>query len=173
MINREQPVINGKVFKRPEMLNSLHKTMGWIPGWEHVRLLPADQHRKEEFMANIRTQYLSMGDYVLATLFGMLPVEVTVERPDGATRHTTLLHVPTENLPHKKVFTRNIWPYHVPDGTEHFLMWYTWGPKDGLTDEEITRDIQQALAETVRQGVVEFVWYENTKMSTMYKYSGI
>ncbi|KAH3732039.1 hypothetical protein Pelo_17126 [Pelomyxa schiedti] len=157
--------LNCHVSNDTEELQRLHEVVGWTPGREHVRPLPENKQRKAEYMANVLSQYASPGDYVLSTVFGFAPVEVPVERPTGEQIFPMMLHVPNEHLPRKKIFDRNMWSYQLPEGTRHFLMWYTWGPADGLTQEEITRDIHQALSIRVRHGDFEFIWYENPKMT--------
>jgi hypothetical protein len=57
----------------------------------------------------------------------------------------------------KKKLYPNMFPYDLPSGTIHYVMWYTWTRPE---DSEITSDIANALGKDA-----DFVWYENPKMS--------
>ena len=91
---------------------------------------------------------------MLQTVFGIAPEK----GPDGK------YFVPRDKLRKMSVFDRNLFPYMLPQGTRHFIMWYTFGP-DGLPEEQVTKDIAAALAIRVKHATPEFVWYENPKMT--------
>lgn len=148
------PKLNCKVSSDAEELQKLHEKYPWVPGKENIRPAPENKERKHEYLETVCAQYASEGDYVLQTVFGIAPEK----GPDGK------YFVPRDKLRKMSVFDRNLFPYMLPQGTRHFIMWYTFGP-DGLPEEQVTKDIAAALAIRVKHATPEFVWYENPKMT--------
>jgi hypothetical protein len=64
-----------------------------------------------------------------------------------------------------KRFERNHFRYDLPEGTRHFVMWYTYWPPD-ITEPEVNEDINHALMTRLGKNTeFEFIWYENPKMT--------
>ena len=70
------------------------------------------------------------------------------------------------------LFEPNQFPYDLPPGTRHYIMWYTAAPP-ALTEERINQDVLDAVGQLTagraeRAGPppsVQFCWYENPKMT--------
>eukprot|EP00808_Paulinella_micropora_P024906 g73161.t1 len=158
-----------------DALQQLHDKHPWLPGKEHVRPLPAIKLWKQQFASSLRQQYASETDYVLATIFGFAPelksvrVQTGLDQTDKSRMAKaqevtqTLYMVPRERLAERKTYrlVRNSFPYQMPEGTRHYIMWYTWIP----TAKEITQDIGEALYVRLKHKHFQFCWYQNPKMT--------
>eukprot|EP00697_Spironema_sp_BW2_P000817 gnl/Spiro4/11098_TR5885_c0_g1_i1.p2 gnl/Spiro4/11098_TR5885_c0_g1~~gnl/Spiro4/11098_TR5885_c0_g1_i1.p2 ORF type:complete len:207 (-),score=48.24 gnl/Spiro4/11098_TR5885_c0_g1_i1:102-686(-) len=176
---------NCRISNDLDALERLNRRHPWMPGRDNVRPTPEVRAAKEKYLVEVATLYASEGDFILNTIFD-LPLATDA---DGK------LYVPLRaNLPRLRRFVNNLYPYVLPHGTVHSVMWYTYGP-DGLSDEQISQDIAADLgaqlggvplvaANAVGTGAppphahvasttnsthgvapFEFVWYENPKMS--------
>lgn len=166
--------VNTKVDSCKENLAKLNVDYKWIPGENDVRPTPegtnlanapvltifSEIQRKHYHMAYIRQTFATEADFVLKMTLGL-----PSKRVKG-------LHVVNRtDLPRKKVFQENMFPYQVcllkllrltpQTQGKHYIMWYTYTPPD----EEITKDIDEAIQEIVGHANYKFVWYVNPKMT--------
>jgi hypothetical protein len=58
------------------------------------------------------------------------------------------------------VFLPNMFPYNVPKGTKHFILWF--GSREPLPDYVINSILEEEMC---KLGGKDFVWYENPKMT--------
>ena len=54
--------------------------------------------------------------------------------------------------------------YQIEPNTFHYIMWYTCS-KNELTDEEITKNVEESIYNVIKTDKFNFVWYENPKMT--------
>lgn len=100
--NKRMMSLNTKISPDKENLASLNATHNWIPGAEDVRPTPEELQRKAYHMAYIKQTFTSEADFVLKMTLGL-----PSKRVKG-------LHlVDRTNLPEKKAFTENMFPYQV------------------------------------------------------------
>eukprot|EP00640_Fibrocapsa_japonica_P002645 CAMPEP_0113936654 /NCGR_PEP_ID=MMETSP1339-20121228/3506_1 /TAXON_ID=94617 /ORGANISM="Fibrocapsa japonica" /LENGTH=249 /DNA_ID=CAMNT_0000939185 /DNA_START=1 /DNA_END=750 /DNA_ORIENTATION=- /assembly_acc=CAM_ASM_000762 len=150
-----KPPWNKRIPSDIDILASLNEQYGWLPGREHIRPTPETLDRKILQMENVEKFYLSVDDYIWDVVFNE-PTQMT---------HCGKLYRESGSCceEEKKVFAPNEFPYKLPAGTEHWLMWYSYFPSGG--DGEITQDIRKALQDRLQHSNFEFVWYENPKMT--------
>jgi hypothetical protein len=147
---------NRRVTSDARILQLYHLRYGWIPGDEQIRPSQTETQSKKEHCDWIRETYQSNKDYVQVELFGL----------PGGRSSTGKLEACATSLalnPIRKKLVPNRFPYRVPEGTHHYIMWYL-DSKDKLSDRVITRDIAEEL-ESMGHNHFEFVWYENPKMT--------
>ena len=142
-------VLRCKVDSDVQMMQMLHEVYRWVPGAEQVRPTPAVRAQKELLIANMETMWVTPAAWVFHQIFGMRTTRIagkrTAERPS----------------PGRTVFAVNPFPYQVPDGTLHWVLWMA-SPVAEWPDERITAEIAREVDE---RGGGEFVWYANPKMS--------
>jgi hypothetical protein len=130
---------------------------------------------------SVLRMYATEGDYVMATVLGA----ATEADANGLLRACPL-------AARHKCLQRNEFPYQMPDGTRHFVMWYRceigcptpltlrfplatssmpWRTKPKSQQVSgpqwrylLCADISQALRTRCRSDAFEFVWYLNPKM---------
>ena len=131
--------------------NLRSRGFAWVPGEDNIRPTSETREKKLEWLKNVvEKKYASRRDFVLHDLFGC----ETKRNREG------VMFVDEESLKSlgkKRKLYPNMFPYDLPSGTIHYIMWYTWTRPE---DSEITNDIANSLGKGV-----DFVWYENPKMS--------
>ena len=146
---RSSDVLRCKVDSDVQMMQMLHEVYRWVPGAEQVRPTPAVRAQKELLIANMETMWVTPAAWVFHQIFGMRTTRIagkrTAERPS----------------PGRTVFAVNPFPYQVPDGTLHWVLWMA-SPVAEWPDERITAEIAREVDE---RGGGDFVWYANPKMS--------
>ena len=98
---------------------------------------------KSSIQQHVAQRYESSSHYILHTIFGLKPQR---SRPQGK------LFVSTEQLaslppPERSRLAKNLFPYSVPRGTEHCILWCLEGQR---SDEQICTDITSALQERAK-----------------------
>ena len=144
------PTLRCRVSSSVEELQLLHEVYAWVPGAEHIRPTPEVRAQKETFLLNLDSMWASQIDFVHHHIFGA----PATRRPDGRRASAR----PTAGA---SVFKPNHFPYQLPAGTEHHVLWMA-SPPGEWSDELITATIATAVDE---QGGGEFVWYPNPKPS--------
>ena len=122
----------------------------WIPGEDNIRPTPETREKKVKWLESVMSKYVGRRDFVLHDLF----------RCETRRNEKGLMLVDEASLKRvgkKRKLYPNMFPYDLPSGTIHYVMWYTWTRPE---DSEITSDIANALGKDA-----DFVWYENPKMS--------
>lgn len=173
----------GRVDCDPENLHRLHTTRNWVPTRDSIRPDATTLRRKLRYFERNEAKYRSRVDMILHEIFQL---ENTI-LPDGR------ISVEEEKSDVKKIFVQNMFPYSVPEGTNHYVMFYTYKPNE----DEINRDIKDGIKHVISHGVsridfkdhtantststeakeennskdkdvkldFEYIWYENPKMS--------
>lgn len=137
-----------------DSLNTIHHLKNWIPSGNQIRPLPETVEEKEKDYLNFGRFYSSVKDQILIRYFNY---SSKINRTTNKIESKIIL----DNVRDKR-FVKNEYPYQVPTGTYHYVMWYTY---QNTSDEEINYDIKNSLYELVGHKSFEFVWYENPKMS--------
>lgn len=148
--------IRGKIDSDRDALDALHKEHPWVPSSVHIRPTAESRKNKERWLKDVMSKYANADDLIMHTVFGIEPtlcedsgrLVVRKERRTTGKRNNRL--VP------------NIFPYDLPEGTQHFVMWYN--TKDRRKDAQITSDIDTSIKSTFR-GDYDFAWYENPVMT--------
>jgi hypothetical protein len=150
----EHTAWNCKIPSGIDQLAELQRVALWIPGPANVRPSEEVKEAKAAHIDSVLRMYATEGDYVMATVLGA----ATEADMNGLLRACPL-------AARHKCLQRNEFPYQMPEGTRHFVMWYSY-ELDAVADEpEITADIEQALRTRCRSDAFEFVWYLNPKMT--------
>lgn len=139
-------------------LDALNDRAGWswCPSSLHIRPDKRAKERKQDLKATVSTMYASNSDYILDMIFEF----PTRENADGK------IVVPREPLGNRtRRFRPNEFPYQLPPGTQHWVMWYSYGPAAGLSEGEINNDIDAELRLHLGHEEFDFAWYENPKMT--------
>ena len=113
-----------------DKLQLLQNAMRWTPGSENIRPNAKTLEHKALFDANLRRSYATTRDYILIELFDY-PASFVPEH-EGMMR----VHLPRaerDGLAHRSAFEAQGFPYDLPAGTQHAVMWYPWAPSDGLS----------------------------------------
>ena len=145
-----------------EQLQLLQNVVKWTPGRDNIRPTPRVKQHKGLFDENLRKMYDCTQSYILIELFDY-PCDFVPEHA-GMLR----VHVPRaerEQLVHRSAWEVQGFPYDLPQGTHHGVMWYTWSPADGLAVDTIDADVRAALRKQMGHARFLFVWYENPKMT--------
>lgn len=146
--------INNKInpcYTNLDMLNSNYK---WIPSSENIRPIEDIIKKKDIDCKTNNILYSTNIDQVLIRYFN---IKKKINRINN--KFESKINI--DNL-REKVFIPNEYPYNVPEGTNHYVMWYTY---DNISDEIITSDISSELYNLLNHLNFEFVWYKNPKMT--------
>ena len=146
--------INNKInpcYTNLDMLNSIYK---WIPSSENIRPIEDIIKKKDIDSKTNSIIYSTNIDQVLIRYFN---IKKKINRINN--KFESKINI--DNLS-EKVFIPNEYPYNVPEGTNHYVMWYTY---DNISDEIITSDISSELYNLLNHLNFEFVWYKNPKMT--------
>lgn len=129
-------------------LDKLNAQHSWIPGRTQIRPSQEQITEKSYHVQYIRQNFSSEVDFILKTTLGF-----PSKRVNG------LHFVEKEGLEKKKAFAENKFPYQTQG--KHYVMWYTYKPDE----EQITKDIEEALRDIAGNDNFQFAWYENPKMT--------
>ena len=142
--------LNCKISPALDNLAKYNQQYSWIPGPENIRPNPETLILKNKIFRDLRAFYTTNYDYILSSIFD-IDTSLTSE---GKLQAKT---------PDKKEFrfVKNIFPYQLPDNTNHYIMWYTFTPSDDVINQNIYDEIFKLLDHKNFQ----FVWYENPKMN--------
>ena len=146
--------LNCKIDSDIQVLDELNKTFKWIPSSENIRPIQEVIEKKESDYSFFDNFYSSITDQILIRYFKF---PSRINRKNNKMESKISLQSVRE-----KFFLENEYPYNLPEGTNHYVMWYTY---DNISDIEITSDILDSLKNILKHDNFEFVWYENPKMS--------
>lgn len=130
----------------PYRINYFHCLYPWCPNEKQVR--PSFSINQEK-MKNLNleiSKYFTEEDFILHTVF----------KSNTIIENEKLVAI-KNNLP-KYVFLPNIYPYQVPEGTKHYIIWY-------YPDKPKSLDISNELFKLLKHDEFEFIFYENPKMN--------
>ena len=133
-------------------LNKLNEMYPWIPNEDQIRPTKIMNMLKENLMNNIKNDYKSTRDYILINLFNT-EKEIINDK--------LVAKEPLVKLNHFDVCR---FRYQIEPNTFHYIMWYTCS-KNELTDEEITKNVEESIYNVIKTDKFNFVWYENPKMT--------
>ena len=142
-----------KISSELDTLQALHEVYGWVPGEDNVRPSPVVRAQKDLMLSNMSRMWVSHADWVCQSVFGC---KVT-RRPDGR-------KVAERPAAGSLKLVPQPWPYDLPVGTQHMVLWCVGAPAAWRENEDaITAALTREL--DARAGGGDFVWYENPKMS--------
>ena len=168
--------MRGRIDSDLNALDELHSRVGWTPQSTCVRPSNEQREEKQRLLDNASARYLnSTRDYILARIFH-LPTRAATrsftdqrltvdEKTLAAARQEALQRKDTDGG-WKMEFVPNLFPYQVPDGTKHYVMWFLLDPDNPahIPDEAIiTKVVNSYLKDIVKTDNYEFVWYRNPK----------
>ena len=148
--------MNQKICCSEENLNDLHKSTGWIPCREQTHPIDEILNVKEKMNAQNKKLYYSKEDEILINYFGYESI-LLISKDQFKLKSSVSL-----NVEKKIICIPNEYPYQVPYGTFHYVLWYSYLDID---KSKINEDIFQCLKEINEEKKFEFVWYENPSMS--------
>lgn len=168
-------MIRQNISSNSDSMQELHRKHGWIPGSESIRPNAEIKEKKKNYIENMLTRYGSLQDFVLHKFFGLKPVveggwnNSRMRVPD-----TEISSARTKNSNHHEFrFVPNLFSYHVPEGTNHYVIWFLLNGNESidstthspLTESEITSSIEEALRQLLgpTNDKFSFVWYLNPK----------
>jgi hypothetical protein len=157
-------------------LERLNQQTGWTPGREATRPPPEDVAHKATLFDNVVRRYDTVRSYVLHRIFRL-------SASSRGSFSSSLLFVSDETLREaqrtaaereagarrrKTVFCENLFPYDLPEGTRHCVLWLLLDADESdatihITDAEITELLNSELSNCETQ----FVWYRNPKPSVL------
>jgi hypothetical protein len=127
-----------------DVLDGLHVLYPWIPNSQMIR--PLNRAKKEEEIAEIARTWVSFTDFIKHFVF-QIP----------AFRSFDGWCVGSAEPREKVVLEKANFPYNVPVGTLHYVLWFY----DRTPEENEVTDILNQLLVDGEQ----FVWYINPKMT--------
>ena len=169
-------MLRNKISSDSDAMAELHRIHPWVPGAENIRPTQKTRDVKVKTIERIGKQYASESDFLFEQIFGI----VLVPDADGK------LHAARGCAPALvkagRVFKANLFPYDLPRGTRHWVMWYPvcfnldalgpmgadlncWLLRMKPSDEAISADIEQELRTELEHDRFDFVWYLNPKMT--------
>eukprot|EP00040_Diaphanoeca_grandis_P021410 m.114058 g.114058 ORF g.114058 m.114058 type:complete len:223 (+) comp28324_c0_seq2:228-896(+) len=142
-----------------DSLDMLMEKFGFLPGRCNCRPNPTVLELKHKYLEEVVKFYDCVGDRVLEEIF-KCPVQL-----DAESRFVASL--PPDC---RRNFSAHKFPYELPEGVQHYVMWYTQEGKT-LTAKKITEHIRMDIADiTKKRDGFKFGWYENPKMTVLEVY---
>lgn len=150
--------IRSRIDSDKEAMQVLHETHGWVPGRDHIRPTRQAIADKTAYLFDTVRWYGGECDAIWDLIFDF----DTVMNDDG--KLVVAPGVVGDDTSVRSKFSLNRFPYEVPRGTRHSVMWYThWPPH--VDDKRIDADISKALEESLGHDDFDYVWYVNPKMT--------
>ena len=152
----ERPFVSGRVSSHTTELQRLHDTYGWMIGREHIRPVETVMTWKKEALRKALVEYVTYADSILVDLFGCTSELV------GSRRMASPFGKEEIN---RYVFVPSMFPYQVPQGTFHYIIWYliACGTDKDITEDQVNQNICTELCKLFPNREFEFGWYENPK----------
>jgi len=148
--------MNQEISCSEEDLNRLYELYSWIPCREQTRPKEDLFNIKEIMNKQNEKIYASKIDEIFIHYFKF---ESKMMILGNQVKLKSTLNM---NEIHKFICIPNEYPYQVPMGTFHYVLWYSYLDVD---KSKINTHIFQCLKEKNGQKKFEFVWYENPSMS--------
>jgi len=143
-------MIRNRISSDPEDLNELNKVYPWIPNERMIRPIPEILTEKYYKTQRILGRWNSLSDYILDVDF-----HYPVKEENGKYKA----------LPPKVsewAFTRAEFPYALPEGTTHSILWNsTHTMNDDFDDSRINELIEFILKDKTGIDSYDFAWYKN------------
>ncbi len=148
------PPINGKISSSLEDLNALNLVHPWLPNAATIRPSPEVLLEKQRAMNDVMYEWHTVWDYILYTVFG------AQQRINAFAKR----EVAPNSFLKEWVFAPSLFPYALPAGTNHYILWYVYNNcNDDIDDEEINGRIKNSLQSSLGHSDFEFAWYKNPK----------
>ena len=168
-------LLRNKISSEIDALALLNRSHPWVPGAENIRPTQKTRQVKQKTLESIGKDYASESDFLLEQVFDI----VLTRGADGKLHAgrdcaSTLVKA-------GRVLKPNLFPYDLPHGTRHWVMWYpvcfnldVLGPigadltswlRVEPSDDAISADIEQELQRELEHELFDFVWYLNPKQS--------
>eukprot|EP00035_Acanthoeca_spectabilis_P017960 m.380278 g.380278 ORF g.380278 m.380278 type:complete len:395 (-) comp16711_c0_seq37:416-1600(-) len=139
-----------------ESLELIHSHFGWTPSAGMVRPTVEVQRDKEKHVMSTLRKYRSLSDQVLYEVFGC-PI---TPQADGKQ-----IAIVSEAIWGRKRLARHPFPYKLPRGTRHHVMWYV-AQNIPVSRETMTEDIAHGIELLIgSHNEYEFAFYENPMMT--------
>jgi len=152
----ERGTLNCEIPPDPECLQLIHERYRWTPSQDMIRASPAVQQLKQEHVAKTLRRYCGVPDQILHDVFGC----GVVQQPNG--RYAASV---SEAMAGRKRLARHPFPYDLPHGTRHYVLWYL-AETIPVEREQVTADIAESIEQLIgAHHSFEFAWYENPKMT--------
>ena len=135
------PRLRCRISSDLDTMQSLHEAYGWVPGRENIRPSAATLQRKQETMA--RNGHEFDVDEWSHDMFGVSWSQALAG-----------------NAVKKYHFVPNPFPYDIPRGTHHSVLWFP--TEKAMPDHVVNATLEKAVD---KLGGTEFVWYINPKMT--------
>ena len=146
--------INGKISSSLEDLNTLNAIYPWLPNAATIRPSPEVLLRKQCAMAEVMYEWHTVWDYILYTVFG------AQQRINAFGKREVVPH----SFLKEWAFQPSLFPYALPNGTNHYILWSVYKTySDDIDDEEINGRIKNSLQGSLSHSNFEFAWYKNPK----------
>jgi hypothetical protein len=160
-----------------DALDRLQRRYPWVPNAARIRPSEERLALKRAKLAEIEATWASFTDYIRATVFGEVAVDVAVDTgtsssesgsgTSGLTKKVVATLPPTDPSVLQKRFVPNDFPYDLAEGN-HWVLWYA-APTQPCSIDAITADVSQHLQEHLRGSGIDadfdFAWYINPKMT--------
>lgn len=162
-------MLRGRIESDFSSLDVLFEQVGWTPNSACVRPNSESLDQKRRLLENAAARYATMRDYVLARIFRIRASPISQSFAEQK------LHVTDEALGEalqeakklpggRKVrFMPNLFPYQVPQGTFHYVLWFLLSATGPPSDQEVDAALERVFAELKVLEKVEYVWYKNPK----------
>ena len=145
-------LLNCKINPSHENLNLLNLRYSWIPNENNVSPSSETIQKKQNDFLFFDLVYESIKDFVYIKYFNY----------DSYLSKNGKFKCNFKNIT-ETVFLPNSYPYQVPEGTKHYVLWLS--NYFDLSDRFINKEIYKSLKNLLKHNSFEFVWYENPKMS--------
>ena len=132
-------------------LNKINKKYSWVPSELNIRPSSKIINTKNNFLKTIDTFYESYLDYIYSDIFEF----------KNEFNESGRIKVLKDNIYKKVIFQRNMFPYELPDGTQHYVLWYSYN--ENITEDLINEDIKLNIYNILNSNKFDFVWYDNPK----------
>ena len=141
-----------KVNSDSEYLEELNKKFFWIPGKNNIRPKEETLNEKENYLNKIKIFYENEKDFILTEIFNLRP----------SMNNEGKIYVKNEDIEKKYLLKENKFSYNVPEGTFHYVLWYSYDDKT-INENKINSDITSELTLLLKSELFDYVWYENPK----------
>lgn len=179
-----------KVSSDRDALEELAARTGWTPGRAATRPSEESVLDKAQLLENAMRRYRDVASYVLHRVFKLsasstggfassilFVSEETLKEArrtkEGSAANyesnlflglTTFAERESGSRPREVVFNDNLFPYMLPEGTHHSVLWLLLDQDESdehhhISDEEISQYLEKELASPD----IEYVWYRNPK----------
>ena len=145
--------INCKISSDINVLNKYNKLYEWIPNELNIRHIESVLNDKAALLNKIKLWYVSMLDYILITIFGA---------QENLSDEGKIYASEKKKYKNNYKFTKNIFPYNLPNDTNHYIMWF-YGEK--IIDTDINDNISIEITKLKGDNNFKFIWYKNPKMN--------